>query len=207
LGRPADPLHLYLLRRELFLPADRRGLLALPAGSDPLTGLAPGALDAPTGLDPENTVSALELTGYMRNMLLRDSDVFSMVHGLELRVPLLDAELVASAARLPGGWKRPGKPPKPLLVDAVGPRLPRGVTTLPKRGFTFPWADWLRGALAPLAAERLTDAGAWAAIGFDRAGVAKVWERFRAGDPSVGGLHVLALVVLADVVRRQQLAA
>lgn len=205
--RPADPIHLYLLRRELFLPAERRALCALPDECDPITGLTPGVLGVPRGLDPENTVSALELTGYMRNMLLRDSDVFSMAHGLELRVPLLDHELVEAAAGLPGAWKRPGPVPKALLVDAVGPRLPKRATQLPKRGFTFPWADWFRGGLATTAADRLTDRGVWGRLGFDPAAPAALWGRFRQRDPAVGGLHVLGLMVLADVASRQQLSA
>jgi asparagine synthase (glutamine-hydrolysing) len=205
--RPPALVHLYLLRRELFLPAERRELLPLPDESDPLTGLPPGTLDSPTDLDPENTVSALELTGYMRNMLLRDSDVFSMAHGLELRVPLLDHEFVEAAARAPGAWKRPGGVPKALLVDAVGPRLPRRAAALPKRGFTFPWADWFRRGLATAAGERLTDHGAWKRLGFDPRAPARLWDRFRRGDPAVGGLHILGLMVLADVASRQKLAA
>jgi asparagine synthase (glutamine-hydrolysing) len=205
--RPADPVHLYLLRRELFLPGERRELFPLPDGSDPVTGLPPEVLEHPRGRDPENTVSALELTGYMRNMLLRDSDVFSMAHGLELRVPLLDHELVESAVRARGEWKRPGGVPKALLVDAVGPRLPKRATTLPKRGFMFPWANWFRGGLATAAGERLTDRGIWDRLGFDPAAPARLWERFRRRDPAVGGLHVLGLMVLADVAARQRLAA
>ena len=49
-----------------------------------------------------NQVSRLELAGYMAHMLLRDSDVFSMANGIEIRVPLLDHELVAAVVRLPG---------------------------------------------------------------------------------------------------------
>jgi asparagine synthase (glutamine-hydrolysing) len=209
LGRPTGPEQLYLLRRELFLPAERRALLPLPAGSDPYTGLTAETLDGLAawcrGPDAENTVSALELTGYMRHMLLRDSDVFSMAHGLELRVPLLDHELVGTAAILPGAWKRPGPVPKPLLIEAVGPRLPRRVQELPKRGFTFPWADWFRTDLAAAARDRLNDRGTWADLGFDPAAPGKLWDRFRRKDPAVGGLHVLALVVLADLAARQQL--
>ncbi len=211
MARPIDPVQLYLLRRELFLPAERRSLFPLPAESDPLTGLTSEALEALTrqaaGLDAENRVSALELTGYMRHMLLRDADVFSMAHGLELRVPLLDHELVGAAAGMPGAWKRPGTVSKRLLIDAAGPRLPRRAATLPKRGFTFPWPDWFRGDLANIARDRLTDRGSSTALGIDPAAPGKLWNRFRQRDPAVGGLHILALVVLADMAVRQRLSA
>ncbi len=208
-ARPVDAVHLYLLRRELFLATERRSLFPLPQGSDAYTGLTAESLNALSsvsqGLDPENGVSALELCGYMRHMLLRDSDVFSMAHGLELRVPLLDHELVSAAAGLPGVWKQPGKTSKKLLIDAVGKKLPPRVGTLPKRGFTFPWPDWFRGDLASVASERLHDRNVWASLGFDPAAPAKLWQRFQRRDPAVGGLHVLALVVLADLAARQGL--
>jgi asparagine synthase (glutamine-hydrolysing) len=211
LARPGDPVHLYLLRREVFLPAERRLLMPLPPGSDPVTGVPPETLaelrEACAGRDPENQVSALELTGYMRHTLLRDSDVFSMAQGLELRVPLVDHRLVELVAPLPGAWKRFGGLPKPLLLEAAGPRLPKKVGRLPKRGFMFPWEHWFRGDLSPAVEERLTDRGVWAAVGIDPSGPGKLWGRFRRGDPTVTGFQVLALTVLADVVARQHLAA
>ena len=60
------------------------------------------------GGDPtaEDSVSRLELTRYMRNQLLRDSDVMSMASGVELRVPFLDSVLfehaVAAARAISG---------------------------------------------------------------------------------------------------------
>jgi asparagine synthase (glutamine-hydrolysing) len=210
LGRPTDPVSLYLLRREVFAPADRRALAPLPPGSDPLAGVGEAYVadwrSEVVGLDPENQVSALEMTAYMRHMLLRDADVFSMAHGLELRVPLLDHEFVDAATALPGAWKRPGKVPKPLLVEAAGARLPAAVTRQPKRGFTFPWAEWFRGPLASAAGDRLTDRAVWDRLGFDPATPGRLWERFRRGDPAVGGVHVLGLVGLADLAARQRLS-
>lgn len=212
LCRPRDPVSLYLLRRELFRPDDRRELLPHNPGTDPITGLSPNQhkrwLSQIQNLDLINQVSFLELTGYMRHMLLRDSDVFSMAHALELRVPLLDHEVVEVAASLPGVWKQPGPrgEPKPLLTEAVGPRLPQRAKKLAKRGFTFPWSEWFRGGLARMAEERLQDRRAWQQLGFDPAAPARMWQRFLHCDPRVSGLHVLALVVLADLTARQKLS-
>ncbi|MCE9520405.1 MAG: asparagine synthase C-terminal domain-containing protein, partial [Verrucomicrobia bacterium] len=98
------------------------------------TGLAAGASD------PLNAVSELELTFYMRNQLLRDSDVMSMAHGLELRVPLVDAGLFHAIARLPAAVRI--QQGKQLLAEAV-PEIPAWVIEQPKRGFVFPFADWM----------------------------------------------------------------
>src|SRR5262245_53494086 len=208
--RPACPVHLYLLRREMFLPTERRLLFPLPDGSDPITGVAWETIDSLLAVsharDRENQVSALELTGYMRHMLLRDSDVFSMAQGIELRVPLLDHSLVELASWLPGSWKRPGRVSKPLLVASAGPRLPKQVGRLPKQGFMFPWAEWFRNDLAPVVQDRLTDRTVWSNIGFDPVEPERLWSRFRQYDPAVNSFQVLGLVVLADVVRRQGLS-
>lgn len=101
-----------------------------------------------------DAVSFLELTSYMRNQLLRDSDVMSMRWGLELRVPFVDSELIETIGRVPAALRlRHGKK---LLIEAV-PELPRWLLDQPKRGFTFPferwfadrWRDLLRDAVPP----------------------------------------------------------
>ncbi len=84
-------------------------------------------------------ISKAELSLYMRNQLLRDSDVMSMACGLELRVPLVDKELFESIAKIPTGLRlRMGKK---LLVEAV-PELPDWVINRPKQGFRFPFDEW-----------------------------------------------------------------
>jgi asparagine synthase (glutamine-hydrolysing) len=204
--RPAGLSALYLLRRELFLPLERRTLLPLPSSCDPFTGLYQPLPPPPAGLDRFNQISYLEIHGYLRHMLLRDADAYSMVHGLEIRVPFLDHPLVELVATWPGRWKWSQHQPKQLLVQAVGPRFPSWVLGSAKRGFTFPWPQWLRGPLRSLAQERLLQPHLWSNIGFSYQRIEQLWQRFGRGDPSVGGLHILALVILADVVQRQQLS-
>lgn len=121
-------------------------------------GVVPGRGSREPNPEPGATlrdaVSFLELTTYMRNQLLRDSDVMSMRWGLELRVPFVDSVLVETIGRIPAALRlRHGKK---LLVEAV-PELPRWLLDQPKRGFTFPferwfadrWRDLLRDAAPP----------------------------------------------------------
>jgi asparagine synthase (glutamine-hydrolysing) len=93
-------------------------------------------------LFPLQYVSMMESTHYMRNQLLRDSDVFSMAHSLELRVPFVDHLLYGAVLLyLDSGFEKSF--PKKKLVDAVGD-LPNEIAHRRKQGFTFPFEDWMR---------------------------------------------------------------
>jgi len=89
--------------------------------------------------DPRDVVSRLELTRYMRNQLLRDTDVMSMACGMELRVPFLDSKLLETMSRIPACRRL--QPAKRLLTLAV-PAIPEWVAMQPKRGFMFPMQQW-----------------------------------------------------------------
>ena len=150
-----------------------------------LTGIVP-ARDLrrpPAGLTTLQQVSWLELTGYMRDTLLRDSDVFSMAHGLELRVPFVDVGVARAAASVDDFVKLRGGGSKPLLVAAVSDLLPRDVWDRPKQGFTLPFELWLRGPLRAAVDAELRGEGVSAA-GLERAAVARLWDGFLAGGVS-----------------------
>jgi asparagine synthase (glutamine-hydrolysing) len=85
-------------------------------------------------------ISYLEISRYMQNQLLRDSDVMSMAWGLELRVPYVDRKLVDQIGRVPSKLRI--APGKQLLLDAV-PEIPEWIAHRPKRGFAFPFDQWI----------------------------------------------------------------
>jgi asparagine synthase (glutamine-hydrolysing) len=92
-------------------------------------------------------ISWCELSHYMRDMLLRDSDQMSMAVSLEVRVPFLDHELVEFVLGLPAAEKdRPGLV-KSLLIDATADLLPREIYDRRKMGFELPMPAWMRGPL------------------------------------------------------------
>ena len=86
-------------------------------------------------------ISATELNSYLRNQLLRDSDVMSMAWALELRVPLVDYRLWKTLAKIPAQYRL--QKGKKLLVDSV-PEIPHWVSQQAKRGFRFPFDEWFR---------------------------------------------------------------
>ena len=96
-----------------------------------------------SSLQPGNEASWIETNLYMQNQLLRDSDVMSMAHGIEIRVPFLDKEFMSLALSIRSTLKYSGTLPKQLLVDSFKSELPEPIWNRPKMGFTFPFAEWL----------------------------------------------------------------
>ena len=82
--------NLYLLFRGLFSPGQ---ILELIPGSEPyeIRGDLPSTLE---GDDLLRSAMRLEFGGYLQHQLLRDTDVMSMTHSIEARVPFLDHALV-----------------------------------------------------------------------------------------------------------------
>jgi asparagine synthase (glutamine-hydrolysing) len=144
-------IHPYFLARSLFSSEQRDRLLT--GVEDPASARAVAPLQESfshtRALDPINRVSYLEARCYMLNTLLRDSDVMSMAHGVELRAPLIDHQLAEKLLAMPGPWKMDAHTPKPLLLGALQGALPDQVVHRKKRGFTVPFEDWLLRDLRP----------------------------------------------------------
>lgn len=86
-------------------------------------------------------VTALETAWYMRNQLLRDADWASMAHSLELRVPLVDIELLKTVTNLIGT----GCPTtKRDMASTPSRPLPNSVLNREKTGFSVPVREWLQ---------------------------------------------------------------
>jgi asparagine synthase (glutamine-hydrolysing) len=144
--------------------------------------------------DVVNAISRLELTGYMTNTLLRDTDAMSMAHSLEVRVPFVDTRVVDYVLSLPGEWKAPSRVgPKPLLADAVADLLPREFLNRPKMGFTLPFEKWLQGSLRGEVGSVLESPE----YGMNAPAVRDVWRRFLEKPRAVGWSRPWALYVLS----------
>ncbi len=140
-------------------------------------------------------VSVNELTTYMQNVLLRDSDQMSMAHALEVRVPFLDHELLEYVLSLPDKYKYP-LTPKKLLVDSLPDLLPDFIVNRPKMGFTFPWKEWLKNELFIFADDRIRSLAK--RDFFNEAALIKLWKDFNADDPNVSFSRIWPLIVLEE---------
>ncbi len=100
-------------------------------------------LDAISNLSSGNQASWIETNLYMQNQLLRDADVMSMAHGIEIRVPFLDKEIVTLVQHIASEIKYSGTFPKQLLINSFKQLLPEPVWNRAKMGFSFPFTEWM----------------------------------------------------------------
>lgn len=94
-------------------------------------------------LENKNKISWMEFNLYMQNQLLRDADVMSMIHGVEIRVPFLDNNLIKYTNDINESIKYEGKLPKQLLIDSFKNIIAKEIWDRPKMGFSFPFAKWM----------------------------------------------------------------
>nr|CRH08080.1 Putative asparagine synthase (Glutamine-hydrolyzing) [Candidatus Magnetococcus massalia] len=123
----------------------------------------------------------LDFKTFLASRVLTKVDRASMAVGLEVRVPLLDHQLVGWAAGLPANYKRQGGEGKRLLKQHAARLVPKQTVYRPKMGFNLPLAAWLRGPLKPQMealsrSQHLHESGL-----FDRQGIGKMVQGHLSG--------------------------
>ena len=99
---------------------------------------------------PEHPLSLaqyLDIKTYLPGDILTKVDRASMAHALEVRVPLLDHQLVEWFASLPPALKLQGKEGKYVFKKSLENYLPNDILYRPKMGFSVPLSAWFRGPL------------------------------------------------------------
>lgn len=104
-----------------------------------------------------NRMLFLDSKFFLADHNLNYTDKVSMANGVEVRVPLLDPEVVDLAFSLPLEFKQRGVVGKWIFKRAMEGILPYDVIHRRKTGFGAPLRDWLRGPLRPLVEEVLSD--------------------------------------------------
>lgn len=135
----------------------------------------------PAATPPLQKMLYLEGKHFLPDHNLNYTDKMSMACGVEVRVPLLDPELIELAASLPPDFKQKGRIGKWILKKAMEPLLPPNVISRPKTGFGAPVRQWLTHELRPLVDEMLS-VGALTGRGmFDMDAVRRLVELDRVG--------------------------
>ena len=153
-------LGLYLIFRGFFIPRDAARILgiserevnavldnfqlsAIPAEGAPAT-LCGGSSQL-SAMNPIDWPSYMEINFYLKNQLLKDTDVMSMCHSVETRVPFLDHMLVDFVASIePKAKINKGHIVKPLLARSLNGMLSPKIISRKKHGFTFPFDLWIK---------------------------------------------------------------
>jgi asparagine synthase (glutamine-hydrolysing) len=137
------PIADYLFLRGFFIPDDISKILDISISeiNEILFNKIPFE---PIKKYDEEQAAWFETNLYMQNQLLRDTDVMSMCHALEVRVPFLDEDFQDLASRIHPTIRFNKNQPKKMLIDSFEGLLPTEVWKRKKMGFSFPLQDWMR---------------------------------------------------------------
>ncbi|HUC26745.1 MAG TPA: asparagine synthase-related protein [Streptosporangiaceae bacterium] len=157
-----------------------------------------------SGLDDVSTMQLVDINTWLPSSILVKADRMTMAHSLELRVPFLDREVMAVAARLAreekiGAGRGLGGvyagTTKRALRTAMSEVLPKAAAERAKLGFPVPIGHWLKGDAYGFADRLLREAqtGQWV----NRETALDLLQAFRAGDPAVNERHIWVLIVFS----------
>ena len=150
---------------------------------------------ASAGLDDVATMQLVDINTWLPGDILVKADRAAMAHGLELRSPFLDREVMAVASRLSRAEKTAAGTTKFALREAVGGLLSQAAAERRKLGFPVPIGHWFRGELSGYAEQVIHEARTeeW----LDKREVLNVLRQFRAGDPEVPWRRLWVLLVFS----------
>jgi asparagine synthase (glutamine-hydrolysing) len=135
--------------------------------------------------DHLNRMLYVDTKAFMTSLNLTYNDKMSMAASTEVRVPFLDRELVEFVAthvppamKLKGKWK---STTKYLLRKAMEGSVPDEVLQQPKAGFGAPVGGWIKGDLAPMIGDLLSNARVQDRGWFEPAEVQAILRQHREG--------------------------
>ncbi len=149
-----------------------------------------------------SAISVAEITTYLQNILLRDTDQMSMASALEVRVPFLDHLLVEHILSISDSVKYP-KTPKKLLVDATDGLIPKEIIERPKMGFVFPWKHWLKNELRSFCHEKINTLAQRQL--FNEKTIKNLWNDFLRNNSTMQWSKIWHLIVLEHWLSENQI--
>lgn len=198
LATRGDLVNLYQVSYALYTERFLDELSVQPAaGRYGLPGGAHAALHGMINGDPAlHAVSKLELSCFIGQRLLRDTDAASMAVSLEARVPLLDHTLVETVARLDPVERFEPLGKKMMLRRLALDGLDPTTFDRPKSGFVLPIDTWVRRGLKDQVREALHDADLCRQVGLEPEAAARLFRAFQDGAPGLYWSRLWAVFVV-----------
>lgn len=210
LATGGDPVSIYQCSYALFTSELHQDLMTLPSDGT-AWGLYPERYEElsreVSGLDTLPAVSHLEMSSFLGERLLRDTDTASMAVSLEARVPLLDHRFIEAVSRLPLTERYQPLGKKKFLRNLMSPEIPAAVFDRPKAGFVLPLELWCRRSLLPEIEETIQDLNLANSLGLNCETLSRVWRAFRKGSPGLYWSRIWALFVFMRWCRRYNIYA
>jgi asparagine synthase (glutamine-hydrolysing) len=208
-----DPIALYQLAYALFLPETHQALLGDAVRRDsagneyglPLA-VRQSLADELRGRGGLAAIAALETRLFLGERLLRDTDAVSMSASIEIRLPLVDQDLLETVARVPEAQRFLPARSKAMLRRVGLKGLDPALFDRKKVGFELPYDTWLKGALGKEVGLVLEDVEAMLAIGLEGSTVRGLWRAFSSGAPGLYWTRIWCIYALATWARRNGLA-
>jgi asparagine synthase (glutamine-hydrolysing) len=157
------------------------------------------------GASPLAAVGLLELALFIGERLLRDTDGASMAASLEVRVPLLDHEVVEAAQAVPDADRFQPLGKKNLLRTLAMPDLDPSIFDRPKAGFVLPIELWAKDQLAETIETLFADRALVESVGLQPPALGRLWRAFKGGAPGIYWSRIWAPFVLLHWCRQNRM--
>lgn len=161
------------------------------------TPLLESLREIPEEQDALNRMLYLEAKHFLADHNLNYIDRTSMRYGVEVRVPLLDTDLVEFAAKIPTSMKQKGRTGKAIFRKAMEPYLPRDVIYRQKTGFGAPLRKCINKDLREMIGDFLSRDSLYSRGLFDPSGVQSLIERNQRGE--VDGAYTIFSILCIEI--------
>ena len=131
---------------------------------------------APCHWDAIKTAQWVDLQSYLVEGILMKVDKMSMAHSLEVRVPILDHEVVEFTFQLPTRYKLMSGDRKRILKSCLKNSVPARMMNRKKQGFSVSLREWLLGDLKEYVGDFLLSGSTTPSGMFDVSQTNKLWQ-------------------------------
>lgn len=141
-----------------------------------------------------NQMLYVDTKTWLPDDLLLKADKMTMATSVELRVPILDFQILEFAASLPPSYKVLGWSTKRILKTALKDSVPEKIIHRKKTGFPVPYAGWLRRELKDYVHETIISQKSCLRCYFENKIMVELLDRFQSGEDL--SAEVFSLLIL-----------